>query len=149
MSHEELMRLALEEAGQAAREGEVPVGAVLARQGQVIARAHNLREQRNDPTAHAEILAIRRAASVLGDWRLSGCTLYVTLEPCPMCAGAILMARLSRLVFGASDPAQGCAGSVYRIPEDPAFSHFCPVDGGVLQEECAALISDFFFHARA
>ena len=149
MQDETFMLLALEEARLALAEGETPVGCVIVRDGRIIARGHNRRYNDHDPTAHAEILAIRRAASVLGDWRLSGCTLYVTLEPCPMCAGAILMARLSRLVFGASDPAQGCAGSVYRIPEDPAFSHFCPVDGGVLQEECAALISDFFFHARA
>ncbi|MDD6883544.1 MAG: tRNA adenosine(34) deaminase TadA [Eubacteriales bacterium] len=149
MQDETFMLLALEEARLALAEGETPVGCVIVRDGRIIARGHNRRHNDHDPTAHAEILAIRRAASVLGDWRLSGCTLYVTLEPCPMCAGAILMARLSRLVFGASDPAQGCAGSVYRIPEDPAFSHFCPVDGGVLQEECAALISDFFFHARA
>lgn len=149
MQDETFMLLALEEARLALAEGETPVGCVIVRDGKIIARGHNRRHNDHDPTAHAEILAIRRAASVLGDWRLSGCTLYVTLEPCPMCAGAILMARLSRLVFGASDPAQGCAGSVYRIPEDPAFSHFCPVDGGVLQEECAALISDFFFHARA
>ena len=149
MQDETFMLLALEEARLALAEGETPVGCVIVRDGRIIARGHNRRHNDHDPTAHAEILAIRRAASVLGDWRLSGCTLYVTLEPCPMCAGAILMARLSRLFFGASDPAQGCAGSVYRIPEDPAFSHFCPVDGGVLQEECAALISDFFFHARA
>lgn len=149
MQDETFMLLALEEARLALAEGETPVGCVIVRDGRIIARGHNRRHNDHDPTAHAEILAIRRAASVLGNWRLSGCTLYVTLEPCPMCAGAILMARLSRLVFGASDPAQGCAGSVYRIPEDPAFSHFCPVDGGVLQEECAALISDFFFHARA
>ena len=149
MQDETFMLLALEEARLALAEGETPVGCVIVRDGRIIARGHNRRHNDHDPTAHAEILAIRRAASVLGNWRLSGCTLYVTLEPCPMCAGAILMARLSRLVFGASDPAQGCAGSVYRIPEDPAFSHFCPIDGGVLQEECAALISDFFFHARA
>ena len=149
MQDETFMLLALEEARLALAEGETPVGCVIVRDGRIIARGHNRRHNDHDPTAHAEILAIRRAASVLGNWRLSGCTLYVTLEPCPMCAGAILMARLSRLVFGASDPAQGCAGSVYRIPEDPAFSHFCPVDGGVLQEECAALISDFFFHTRA
>ena len=149
MQDETFMLLVLEEARLALAEGETPVGCVIVRDGRIIARGHNRRHNDHDPTAHAEILAIRRAASVLGDWRLSGCTLYVTLEPCPMCAGAILMARLSRLVFGASDPAQGCAGSVYRIPEDPAFSHFCPIDGGVLQEECAALISDFFFHARA
>lgn len=149
MSHEELMRLALEEAGQAAREGEVPVGAVLARQGQVIARAHNLREQRNDPTAHAELLCIRQAAELLHTRRLNGLTLYVTLEPCPMCAGAILMARVGRLVYGAPDPGQGCAGSVYRLCEDPAFSHFCKSDGGVLEDQCRALLDDFFAERRS
>lgn len=149
MSHEELMRLALEEAGQAAREGEVPVGAVLARQGQVIARAHNLREQRNDPTAHAELLCIRQAAELLHTRRLNGLTLYVTLEPCPMCAGAILMARVGRLVYGAPDPGQGCAGSVYRLCEDPAFSHFCKSDGGVLEDQCRALLDEFFAERRS
>ena len=115
MSHEELMRLALEEAGQAAREGEVPVGAVLARQGQVIARAHNLREQRNDPTAHAELLCIRQAAELLHTRRLNGLTLYVTLEPCPMCAGAMVMAQLERCFFAARDQRQGCCESVLAL----------------------------------
>ena len=148
MQDETFMLLALEEARLALAEGETPVGCVIVRDGRIIARGHNRRHNDHDPTAHAEILAIRRAASVLGDWRLSGCTLYVTLEPCPMCAGAILMARLSRLVFGASDPAQGCAGSVYRIPEDPAFSHFCPSDGGVLEAGCRAPLDEFFHKKR-
>ena len=138
------MRLALQEARLAAAEGEIPVGAVLVRDGQEVCRAHNLRENQHDPTAHAEILCMRRGAEKLGTWRLRGCTLYVTLEPCPMCAGAISQARISRLVFGAADARYGCAGSVYRIPEDPAFNHFCRSEGGLLAEECAALIRRFF-----
>ena len=148
-THEAFMRHALGRAKTAAKYGETPVGAVIVKDGKIIAGGRNRRETGKNALYHAELSAIDAACRKLGGWRLIGCDLYVTLEPCPMCAGAILMARLSRLVFGASDPAQGCAGSVYRIPEDPAFSHFCPVDGGVLQEECAALISDFFFHARA
>ena len=142
------MRMALEEARQALSEGELPVGCVIVRDGQLVAAGHNLREQSGDPTDHAEIIAIRRAARALGDWRLRGCALYVTLEPCPMCAGAISQARLERLVYGAADPKYGCAGSVYRIPEDPAFNHFCKSDGGVLAGECAALIDEFFATRR-
>lgn len=142
-----MMREALSEADLALREGELPVGCVIARNGEIIARGRNARERTLDPTAHAEIVALRRAAQAIGDWRLEGCTLYVTLEPCPMCAGAISQARVARLVYGASDPGQGCAGSLYRIPEDPAFSHFCPSDGGALANECRALL-DAFFAAR-
>ena len=140
---------ALAEAEAAAREGEMPVGCVIVHGGRIIARAHNACERLRDATAHAEMLAIRRAASVMGDWRLSGSTLYVTLEPCPMCAGAIVQSRVARVVFGAPDPRQGCAGSVYRIPEDPAFNHFCPCDGGVRAEECARLLDAFFQRMRA
>ena len=132
---EEMMRAALSEAAAALQAGEIAVGCVIARGGEIIARAHN--DRGSDPTGHAEILAI-------GDWRLADCTLYVTLEPCPMCAGAIVMARVGRLVFGAYDPQYGCAGSVYRIPEDPAFPHFCRSDGGLLREECAALLRKSF-----
>ena len=142
------MAEALREAELAAREGEIPVGCVIVRDGEIIARGHNLREQRGDPTAHAEIVAIRRAAQALGCWKLSGCTMYVTLEPCPMCAGAISQARISRLIYGASDPAYGCAGSVYRIPEDPAFNHFCISDGGVREAECRSLLENFFRKQR-
>ena len=138
------MAEALVEAEAAAREGEIPVGCVIVRDGQLVARGHNLREQTGDPTAHAEVVAIRRAAQALGCWKLTGCTMYVTLEPCPMCAGAISQARISRLIYGASDPAYGCAGSVYRIPEDPAFNHFCLSDGGVLEAECRSLLENFF-----
>ena len=146
--HEKFMREALAEASLALENGELPVGCVITKNNEIIARGHNERETAGDPTAHAEIVAMRRAAEALGGWRLDGCTLYVTLEPCPMCAGAIVQARVSRLVFGAYDTAQGCAGSVYRIPEDPAFSHFCPSDGGVLEEECSAILQKFFDKAR-
>ena len=142
------MAEALVEAEAAAREGEIPVGCVIVRDGQIVARGHNLREQTGDPTAHAEVVAIRRAAQALGCWKLEGCTLYVTLEPCPMCAGAISQARISRLIYGASDPAYGCAGSVYRIPEDPAFNHFCICDGGVREAECRSLLENFFLRRR-
>ena len=142
------MLAAIAEAGQALEEGEMPVGCVILRDGAIIARGHNLRAQRGDPTAHAEIVAIRRAAREMGDWRLEGCTLYVTLEPCPMCAGAISQARVSHLVYGAADARYGCAGSVYRIPEDPAFNHFCKSEGGLMAEECEALIRRFFEERR-
>lgn len=148
MSDLELMQEALKEARLALAEGELPIGCVIARNGSIIAQGHNLREQTNDPTAHAEIVAMRRAAEALGSWRLEGCTLYVTLEPCPMCAGAISQARIQRLVYGAVDEHYGCAGSVYRIPEDPAFNHFCPCNGGILEEECAALLHNFFEDRR-
>lgn len=148
MSDLELMQEALKEARLALAEGELPIGCVIARNGSIIVQGHNLREQTNDPTAHAEIVAMRRAAEALGSWRLEGCTLYVTLEPCPMCAGAISQARIQRLVYGAADERYGCAGSVYRIPEDPAFNHFCPCNGGILEEECAALLHNFFEDRR-
>ena len=138
-----LMGLALDEARQALAEGEVPVGAVLTWDDEVLARAHNLREQTGDPTAHAEILALRAAARLTGDWRLSECTLYVTLEPCAMCAGAILNARLARVVFGAYDAQRGCCASVYRLTEDPAFNAFVPSVGGVLERECTAVMDEF------
>ena len=146
--HEAYMREALAEARLALAEGELPIGCVIVHGGEIIARAHNEREQTGDPTAHAEVVALRRAAQYRKSWRLNGCTLYVTLEPCPMCAGAISQARVEHLVYGAPDPAQGCAGSVYRIPEDPAFSHFCRSDGGVLREECSAVLNEFFSSKR-
>ena len=142
------MREALCEARLAAAAGEMPVGCVIVRAGEIIARAHNGCEALRDATAHAELLAIRRASAASGDWRLNDCTLYVTLEPCPMCAGAIVQARVGRLVYGAPDPGQGCAGSLYRLCEDPAFPHFCKSEGGVLAEECARLLKDFFEQAR-
>lgn len=141
---EAFMRQALEEARIALEAGEVPVGAVVVHAGHVVAAAHNERELRADPTAHAEVLALRAAASALGRRRLNGCTLYVTLEPCPMCAGAILMAGLDEIVFGAADPQKGCAGSVYALPEDPALGGFIRCMGGLLEEECAQVLRSFF-----
>jgi len=148
MNDADFMREALAEARLAAEAGELPVGCVIVRDGAILARAHNECEARRDATAHAELLAIRRASAAAGDWRLNRCTLYATLEPCPMCAGAIVQARVGRLVYGAADPGQGCAGSLYRICEDPAFPHFCKSDGGVLAEECSALLNAFFEAAR-
>ena len=142
------MREALKEARAAASAGELPVGCVAVLGGEIVARAHNECEARRDATAHAELLAIQRASAARGDWRLKDVTLYVTLEPCPMCAGAMVQARVGRLVFGAPNPAQGCAGSLYRIPEDPAFPHFCPSDGGILREECEALLKESFNRLR-
>lgn len=146
--HESMMILALEEAKKARAAGEVPVGAVIVHNGTVIAAAHNQREQANNPVAHAEILAIQRAAQVLGRRRLTDCTLYVTLEPCPMCAGAIVMACLGRCYFGAYDHRQGCAGSVLNIPNEPAFYHHPLCVGGILEENCAAMMDDFFASKR-
>ena len=148
MTHEELMREALAEAKKAFEEGEIPVGAVIAREGQIIARAHNLREQNGDPTAHAEVLAIREAARSLGGRRLNDCTLYVTLEPCPMCAGAMVMACLQKCYFGAKDERQGCCESVYALTNDPAFYHRLPCVGGLLEEEASRLMKEFFAQRR-
>ena len=148
MQDEKFMREALAESHLAAEAGEMPVGCVIVMDDQIIARAHNECESAHDPTAHAEMLAIRRAAQAVGGWRLDRATLYVTLEPCPMCAGAIMQSRIKRLVFGADDPGQGCAGSLYRITEDPAFPHFCPGHGGILEDECAAILKDFFADLR-
>lgn len=142
------MREALKEAALALELGEVPVGAVMARGGEIIARAHNERETGGDPTAHAEVLAIRRAAQALGTRRLDGCTLYVTLEPCPMCAGAIVMARIGEVVFGAYDDRAGCCGSLYALTEDAAFGTATPCSGGLLEAECRALLERFFAAKR-
>jgi tRNA(adenine34) deaminase len=142
------MRLALREAEAAAAEDEVPIGAVILRGGQVIASAHNQREQLRDPTAHAEMIAITQAAGVLGDWRLEGCTLYVTLEPCPMCAGAIVLARIPRVVYGAADPKAGAAQSLFQLLSDARLNHRAEVTAGVLAEECGKLLSRFFEQKR-
>ncbi len=144
----EYMRIALEEARTAAAEGEIPVGAVLVKDGQIIAKAHNRRETDHDPTAHAELLCMRQAAAILGDWRLRGCTLYVTLEPCPMCAGAMVMSQLGECVFGAADEKQGCCGSVYDLPGDPALSGQTRWQSGVMAEECADVMHSFFTGRR-
>lgn len=138
------MRRALAQASAAGEIDEVPVGAVITHEGRVIAAAHNQREQLADPTAHAEMIAITQAAAALGTWRLLGCTLYVTLEPCPMCAGAIVQARLPRVVYGAADPKAGACGSLYHIARDSRLNHQAEVIGGVFAEECAALLAEFF-----
>ncbi|HSR94948.1 MAG TPA: tRNA adenosine(34) deaminase TadA [Solirubrobacterales bacterium] len=143
-----LMSLAIEHAREAEGHGDVPIGAVLARDGEPLAAAGNERELRRDPTAHAEILAIRAAAEALGGWRLPGTTLYVTLEPCAMCAGAIVLARIPAVVFGASDPKAGAAGSVLDVLAEPAFNHRPQVRGGVMEDECAELLQDFFASRR-
>lgn len=149
MIHEDWMRLALEEAQLAATLGDIPVGAVIVRGGQILARAGNRREADGDPTAHAEMLVLREAARQVGSRRLAGCTLYVTLEPCPMCAGAIAMARPDAVIFGAHDARMGCCGSVYRLTEDRAFGlGMVPAHGGVLATECAALLEAFFKDRR-
>ena len=142
------MEAALDEAAQAAEVGEVPVGAVVVHRGQVIARAHNRREIDRDPTAHAEILALREAVELLGEWRLEGCTLFVTLEPCFMCAGAIVNARVERLVFGATDPKAGAVGSLANVPADTRLNHRPEVVGGVLAEPCGRILRDFFAARR-
>jgi len=142
------MREALVEAEAAAAHDDVPVGAVLVHDGVAIARAHNRREADVDPTAHAELLALREGAHHLGDWRLSGCTLYVTLEPCAMCAGALVLARLGRVVFAADDPKAGAVGAIYDIPRDPRLNHTVEVVRGVLAEEAGALLRGFFTARR-
>lgn len=139
---------ALAEAQFAASLGEVPIGAVVVREGRVIARGHNRREQDRDPTAHAEAQVLRQAARVLGGWRLVGCTLYVTLEPCVMCAGALVQARVPRLVYGAPDPKAGAAGSVIDVVRDARFNHVVQVVGGVREAECGALLRGFFAGLR-
>lgn len=142
--HEFYMRIALEEAAKAAAEGEIPVGAVLVKDGEILACTHNLREQTQDPTAHAEMLALREASAKLGNRRLEGCTLYSTLEPCPMCAGAMVMAKLGACYFGAADEKQGCCESVYALTNDPAFYWRVPCAGGLLADEALALLTAFF-----
>lgn len=143
------MQLAIDEARAATEHGDVPIGAVVVHEGELIASGHNRREVDGDPTAHAEILAIRVAAARLGSWRLEGCTLYVTLEPCVMCAGALVLARLPRLVFGADDPKAGAVGALYDVPRDPRLNHQVEVVRGVEAETCAALLRDFFRARRS
>jgi tRNA(adenine34) deaminase len=138
------MQVALALAGEAARLGEVPVGAVAVHREAVVGRGYNRRELDRDPLAHAELLALAEAARTLGAWRLSGVTMYVTLEPCAMCAGAMVQGRIDRLVFGAADPKAGAAGSLYNLVEDPRHNHRAQVQGGVLAEECGRVLTDFF-----
>jgi tRNA(adenine34) deaminase len=146
--HESYMRRALREAELAFAEDEAPVGAVIVHGGQVIASARNGREQLRDPTAHAEMVAITQAAAALGSWRLDGCTLYVTLEPCPMCAGAILQARIPTVVFGALDPKAGAVASLYRLLSDARLNHRAEIVQGVLAAECGDILTRFFAAKR-
>ena len=149
MTHEEAMRIALEEAAVAASNGDVPVGAVILHNGEVIARRHNEREASNDPTAHAEVLALRDASKLLNSWRLSECTLVVTLEPCVMCAGATQSARIGRLVYGAANFEAGATASLYNVMSDPRLGYNPPVEHGVLADESSALLKEFFASKRA
>jgi tRNA(adenine34) deaminase len=147
--HERFMRIALQEAAAAADAGEVPVGAVIARAGTLIARAHNQVELLKDPTAHAEMIAITQAAGAVGDWRLTDCTLYVTKEPCPMCAGAIVLGRIAEVVFGVADPLHGGAVSAFNILAHPQLNHRPRLTPGVLEAECRELLQEFFRRRRS
>jgi tRNA(adenine34) deaminase len=146
--HERFMRAALREAEAALEKGEVPVGAVIVEKGRIIGRGHNQRETLLDPTAHAEMIAITQAAAALESWRLADCTIYVTLEPCAMCAGALVLARLPRLVFGAADPKAGACGSVLDVFQERRLNHRGTVTPGVLSTECAGILQDFFRRRR-
>lgn len=148
MTDQEYMQLALQLAQQAAVAGEVPVGALVVREGEIIGRGYNAPICSNDPSAHAEIQALRDAARAMGNYRLVDCSLYVTLEPCAMCAGAIQHARIARLVYGASDPKTGACGSVIDLMQEARLNHHCTVEGGVLAAECGALLSEFFSARR-
>ncbi|BEV08563.1 MULTISPECIES: tRNA adenosine(34) deaminase TadA [unclassified Methylophilus] len=148
MQDEAFMRIAIALANEAASLDEVPVGAIVVKEGQIIGKGRNAPISLNDPTAHAEIQAMREAAQHLGNYRLVGCTLYVTLEPCAMCSGAIQHARIARLVYGASDPKTGCCGSVVNLMAEQKLNHHCEVSHGVLADECGALLSDFFRQRR-
>lgn len=145
---ESFIRLALEEARLALQHDDVPIGAVVVRDGEVLGRARNERELRRDPTAHAEVLALRAASEATGEWRLTGATMYVTLEPCAMCAGALVLARVSRLVYGPQDLRAGAAFSLYNIVQDPRLNHSLEVTTGVLEEECLAVLQGFFQERR-
>lgn len=147
--HEPWMRLAIDLAKRAYEEGEVPVGAVIVHQDRVIGEGYNQREALKDPTAHAEMIAITQAAENLGSWRLVDCTLVVTLEPCPMCAGAIVQARVPTVVYGTADPKAGACHSLFRLTDDPRLNHRATVIGGVLRDECRSLLQDFFLDQRA
>ena len=145
----EYMRLALELAAQAAERGDVPVGALVVREGRILGTGFNTRERDHDPTGHAEVVAMREACRQARRWRLDGATLYVTLEPCPMCAGALVNTRIARLVYGAHDPKAGAVRSLYQLCEDPRLNHRLDVVGGILAPDCAALLKQFFKSARA
>jgi tRNA(adenine34) deaminase len=143
------MEAALHEARAAAAAGDVPVGCVVARDGAIIGRGRNRREASQDPTAHAELLALREAAAALGTWRLTGCTVVVTLEPCAMCAGALVLARVDRLVYGSPDPKAGACGTLYDIPSDPRLNHRVAIVRGILEADCGKLLRQFFQARRA
>ena len=145
---ERYMKEALAEAKKAAAAGEVPVGAVIVKDGEIIGRGHNETETAKDPTAHAEMIAIRQAAKNLGGWRLTGCTMYVTTEPCSMCAGAIVWSRIIRLFIGTMDPKSGACGSVFNIPQESRLNHFVEIETGLMQEECSSLMKSFFKELR-
>lgn len=147
-SHEHWMREAIAEARKAEALGEVPIGAVIVRGDEIIGRGHNLRETTLDPTAHAEMVAIREASRLLDAWRLLECRLYVTLEPCPMCAGAIVQSRVPHVIYGTTDPKAGCAGTLMNLLQESRFNHMTEVTPGVLQEECAGLLTSFFRRLR-
>lgn len=149
LTDEDLMGIAIEEAREAEAHGDVPVGAVVVVDGRVVARRHNEREHARDPTAHAELLAVRDAAASVGSWRLDGATVVVTLEPCPMCAGALQQARVARVVYGAPDMKAGACGSLYSLGSDPRLNHEFETVHGVRADECAALLTDFFSARRA
>ncbi len=148
MDDEALMRLALDEARRCGAWGDVPIGCVIAREGEILSAAGNQREGAQDPTAHAEVVAIRHAAAAVGSWRLEGCTLYVTVEPCAMCAGAIVLARLDRVVFGTADPKAGFAGSLGNLVQDARLNHRVELTSGVLADECAEVLRGFFADRR-
>jgi tRNA(adenine34) deaminase len=143
------MRRAIEAAHEAERLGDIPIGCVIVHDGEVVAVSHNRREIDQDPLAHAELLAIRDAATKLGSWRLEKAALYVTLEPCPMCAGAIILSRIAEVYYGATDPKAGCAGSLMNLLNDTRFNHRPKVTPGILAEECGGMLTDFFRHIRA
>jgi tRNA(adenine34) deaminase len=145
---ERFMRLAIEAAKIAEENGDVPIGAIIVYQNQIIGKAYNQREQLKDPTAHAEIIALTQAAAFRQSWRLDGCTMYVTLEPCPMCAGALVLSRMDRLVYGCHDPKAGACGSLYDIVQDERLNHRLQVTAGVLADECKKLLQDFFVQRR-
>lgn len=138
------MKMAIDEAEQARRKGEVPIGAIIVHDGNVIATGRNARESMQQTLSHAELFAIQQANDYIGSWRLEDCTLYVTLEPCPMCAGAIVQSRIKRVVYGATDPKAGCAGTLMNLLQDERFNHQVEVTKGVLEAECGALLTDFF-----
>lgn len=146
---QQYMRKAIDQAFIAEENGDVPIGAIIVHENKIIAKAYNQREQLTDPTAHAEIIALTQASDYLGGWRLHGCTVYVTLEPCTMCAGALVLARIDRLVFGCDEPKTGACGSLYNIVQDERLNHIIPVTKGVLAEDCSTQMSCFFQRRRA